>query len=690
MKCSRPRFALRPLVENLESRLQPGSVLTGPGYGWSFLADNLSILKQDSWESQRRVSSASSESSKPTPSIVPTDVQNQSVAIAVARVATPRIEALSQPILNLFDDLAASLTNDDLLHHSVTGQEHPLPLATGVTAPAQAPPPATPAGSVPTSPVGVATPAQALATSTPAAAATIRTASAAPTGLQAVPIHAHNLATPAVPNNPSVQLIPNVLQTVPINLGGSNHSGSGASNQASINFLSYLGGTGPDVLSSLMVRSEGGNNFIYAAGWLTDSTGRVDAFVAKLTDGATAVVWADLLATSSPGPDRAFGLGFEDNSVYVVGTLADAKASLQTDAFIAILNASTGALGNNVAVPNATAAAVTTDAAGNVDVGGSIGDTTTASRRNLAIAQVSSDLSNLNFFFTMPLQVATASGLKDASSAITRGSGVSLADNGPSGRETGGGLIVDAGGNLYFAGTLTALGSTDNLALYGRVNAAGTDFDWVFYFDNTDLNGSLSPGPGGQGSAVAFDSSGNVVFTGSMNDNGGTPLNQDLILGRVAQAPDSDGGANILDANQIYVDNRIPPTFARVGDWTGNDLTVLADGTSVVTGAAYDPAAGTGSGDSTSKPTKGIDVHVTHFLTDDATTVQNTDEDPENVFGGSGTDVGAALTFSPGNANLIYVVGTTNSKDLPTTSGVIIPTYGGNSTTGFVGQVSIT
>ena len=66
MKCSKARFPSRhPLVEHLESRLQPGSMVTGQGYGWSLLADNLLNLGPDSTNSQSLISQASSESSKP-------------------------------------------------------------------------------------------------------------------------------------------------------------------------------------------------------------------------------------------------------------------------------------------------------------------------------------------------------------------------------------------------------------------------------------------------------------------------------------------------------------------------------------------------------------------------------------------------------------------------------------------------
>jgi hypothetical protein len=90
-------------------------------------------------------------------------------------------------------------------------------------------------------------------------------------------------------------------------------------------------------------------------------------------------------------------------------------------------------------------------------------------------------------------------------------------------------------------------------------------------------------------------------------------------------------------------------------------------------------------------PTNGIDVHMTHFLgTDNATpTAGLSDADPENVFGGSGTDIGNAVALDPSKATNVYVAGSTSSADLPTTPGVVQVTYGGGSTTGFIGQASV-
>src|SRR5207245_7018553 len=93
------------------------------------------------------------------------------------------------------------------------------------------------------------------------------------------------------------------IQVVPVNLNNSAHFRGGAGNQATINFLSYLGGAGPDSINRVVVQNEGGSNFIYVAGSMTDSGGRADAFVAKRADGETSAVCTMMLTlTNLPGP----------------------------------------------------------------------------------------------------------------------------------------------------------------------------------------------------------------------------------------------------------------------------------------------------------------------------------------------------------------------------------------------------
>src|SRR5207244_10704369 len=128
------------------------------------------------------------------------------------------------------------------------------------------------------------------------------------------------------------------------------------------------------------------------------------------------------------------------------------------------------------------------------------------------------------------------------------------------------------------------------------------------------------------------------------------------------------------------------PSHTRVGDWTSNGLVVLADGSTIVTGAAFDPAAP--NSPPLSLPSRGIDVHLTHFTPTDDNTVntQNSNGDPENIFGGSSTDMGTAVALDPTKPANVYVVGNTTSTDLPTSPGVVQPTYRVRSTTGFLGQ----
>src|SRR5438128_8213586 len=106
MKCSKLRFASRLRIENLESRLQPGSVITGSGYGWSLLADHLSILNQSSFDSQSLVSQTASESSKPTPTSAPVDTQSDHLEIAVVSLAAARSQSANLPGSTLVDTIA--------------------------------------------------------------------------------------------------------------------------------------------------------------------------------------------------------------------------------------------------------------------------------------------------------------------------------------------------------------------------------------------------------------------------------------------------------------------------------------------------------------------------------------------------------------------------------------------------------
>jgi hypothetical protein len=695
MKCSKLRITFRPLVETLESRLQPGSLLTGQGYGWSLLADSFLSLDQSGLDSQVLVSQSSfsgsqtADSSASLPLSIPMDAHSENLAIAVASVAAARssslpangpLESLSNTLVN---NLAANLTNDNLGSLSSASPSRPIVLPAAAAAPNLLPSPATPMASVPQSPLGVAKPAQPASPAVPAGPS-------APAGSggslhQGPHIPAVSLNTSGF-HHVTLALSSDLVRAAPITLATTQPMlGGDAGNQATINFLSYLtgsAGTGPDSVNYVVANNEGGTNFLYVAGSVTDSAGRTDAFAAKLAGDGSSLIWITQIppAATTPGPDAATGLAVNGTNVYVVGNFADPASTPQMDGFIVELDSSTGSLINQAGLNGSSFAAVTTDSSGNVYVAGSAADTNNAGQVDIFLMQVSGDLSTQNTSYggVLPLTINN-----NATNSFVN---------------MGGGLVLDSQGNAYFAGTVGVVGDPNNetFATFGRLSADGTTVPWSFYYTN------VTPGPGGVGTAVAIDpSSGNIVLTGSFNDNGSstnsgdpqgnpTPLNQDLLLDRVLPATGNPAlGPN--SGNSWFVDDR-SGNLNRVGDWTGNDLVILSDGSATVTGAAFDPAAGTNQGDPASVPTKGIDVQVTHFNATDDGTTQNMDGDPENVFGGSGTDIGNGLALDPTTTTSpynVYVVGSTTSTDLPTSGNVVGQTYSGTKATGFVGQLSV-
>src|SRR5260370_974116 len=144
MTCSKARFVFRPCVENLESRLQPGSVIVGQGYGWS-LIDTLSILDPSSLDSNQLVLKASSKSSKPAAASTAADVHHDHQNIAVARVIASRGATSSLLTKAPVDTVAADLTDDDLGQLSIGGQRNKvsLPATQNALAHQTIPPPAT-------------------------------------------------------------------------------------------------------------------------------------------------------------------------------------------------------------------------------------------------------------------------------------------------------------------------------------------------------------------------------------------------------------------------------------------------------------------------------------------------------------------------------------------------------------------
>ena len=165
MTCSKARFVFRPRVENLESRLQPGSVIVGQGYGWS-LIDTLSILGPSSLDSHQLILQSSFESNRPAVASTPADVHGDHQDIAVAGAMAAR-SATSSPLTKApVDNLAADLSNDDLGQLLIGGQRNKISLPATQNALAHQPISTAAAAGFVESPIGVATPTQAAANTT--------------------------------------------------------------------------------------------------------------------------------------------------------------------------------------------------------------------------------------------------------------------------------------------------------------------------------------------------------------------------------------------------------------------------------------------------------------------------------------------------------------------------------------------
>lgn len=121
------------------------------------LADNLLNLGQGTLVSQSLLSQASSESSRLIWASAPANVHEQNIAIAPVMVA--RSEPSSLPISNLVDNLAASLSNDDLGLLALTGRRNAVPFVAAQEPVAHSPSPTPVRAGFLESPIGVAAPA---------------------------------------------------------------------------------------------------------------------------------------------------------------------------------------------------------------------------------------------------------------------------------------------------------------------------------------------------------------------------------------------------------------------------------------------------------------------------------------------------------------------------------------------------
>jgi hypothetical protein len=633
----------------LESRLQPGSILSGQGAGWSLWADNLSILDYRSGHSESLISETRSEAQKPGQPSTPAVVHRDPVAPSVSQVAVTQSEPLTVPSQQLVDPFTPDWLNDNLFLFAASSQPHAVPVSatespiTNTNLARSAPINAGPSQS----PIGVAAP--------PVPVQLNPNANSTGTGSVSAPVTPTRLPTPTATSIASSVHAANLhetrlnLQTTPVFHG----INTGMTTQ---NFSTFLGGPGEDGLTGVGVDSAGN---IYVSGYLEVSPGSIYVFVASLDPTGSMLNWT-VAVNGGFGPrDEAHGIAVFDNgagqvNVYVVGSVSNAPGSpVATDGFVVLLNGGDGSILNEADLGPGDAQSVTVDPInGDVFVAGTSIDPSSGAK-SIMTAAFDSTLDTPSLYtVSIPLQDANGNNVN----SFVHGSQS---------------IAIDSQDNVYITGTMTSADGTDNSPVVVAYNGFNNQSLWQpVNFPNATYGGA------GSGGAIVNQAS-SLYVTGTLFDNnGGTTLNSDLLLARL----------NIADGSQYFIRQWVVmDNGARDGDWTGNGMVLNGNNEPIVTGAALDP-----TGSSSFPATNGVDVHVTHFGANGNVTQLST-ERPENTFGGSALDVGNAVILDPTNSGSgsVLVVGTTQSSDFPTTTNAYQATYGGGLSDGFLASVQV-
>jgi hypothetical protein len=508
MKCSKPRFAPRLRLENLESRLQPGSMITGQSYGWSLLADNRSILDLGSVDNQSLVSQASSES-KSTFTSAPVNVAGDHLDIAVVPVIIAKSEASRIPTSTLVDNLASGLTNEDLSSPGLTDHLSSAPLATvALAAIGQVPPPATPAGGVPQSPTGVAAPASPVqsAGSTPQLA--IAPAPAA------VKLNGQLMAGPTLQSGPTFHV---TTQSV---------SSKGADSRSAANWATYVGSSGEDRLLGITLDPNSSNSQpIVVVGFTQNPNDPTDyeGLVARIsTDGSAGTVFTMDLGSNSRTEFHSAAVDPNDGAIYVTGLITQNGTTTDVLARVSHLSTVDWDMSNH---PNVSAEgnSLQLDSTGtNLYVTGDVDG-------NAYLSQLT-DLSHA----TPTVVFNQAIPLMDINN-----------NNAPS---TGKGVTIDSSGNIDVAVQIQSTPDAEPGVL--QISPGGASMNWGYTFPSTGPNGSMN--------GVAVDASDNVYVTG------GVGVSNPPLLDELVASFDSSG--NQLAGIRIVIqDNQGNPSGQIIG-----------------------------------------------------------------------------------------------------------------------------
>jgi hypothetical protein len=599
---SKSRPSYRPNVETLESRMQPGSILTG-GLGLSLLGSalDLSSLLSDSNPSQ-------SHSLNHLPAINQTGANwaSSQMSTAPSHGSTVGTSQTATPVVT--SSTASSNLANQMVAVNAASQH-----GVGVS-------------STPSHAVG----------------------SSNTNGNSTSAKDNSNVAFNAVPativaTNTALQTLSTTSVHPAVNFVGRGYSADNGGIQPfdTLNWISYFGNAGSK-LNKVAVTPDGSG--VIVAGTVQDPVDPTinDAVVAELSsDGSTLIGAATIGLPVSGSQSSANGLAVDSTgNIYASGTASVGGSTIAVAAKV------------DFASPTGYDWLMSLGFAG----AGGAGDVANGCKLDAAGANL----------FVSGGGDATPNGGAPGALEISKlstvdGSGTTYSYNYTSGGNpvtvTGNDVAVASTGNVDVAAQLTFNTGLSSDVFGTTALPAGPT---LFTFGNqiNNVNSSMT--------GISVDSANNMVMTGTMNYVGETTLR--TIIGF------SDSG--IVNAHAYYWG----VTFGGVlGNWVGNGLALNPDATPVASGTLDDNSGGFG-------------IHSTvlvHFFADGSGITDNTNFGNPTPFGanddyGTGVAIGSNLFGS-----VYYQDGWTNSTDFNVTAGVYQSTYGGDPSTGWVGQIGL-
>ncbi len=477
-------------------------------------------------------------------------------------------------------------------------------------------------------------------------------------------------------------------------------------NPHSVVYSTYLGGSGDDFPTGLAVDSSGS---VYVSGY-TDSTGfpvtavgdpypgADHVFVAKLDPSGSTLVYADYIGGS--GYDYGYALALDSaNEVYVTGStsspdfpVVNAYQSSYPGSFNAFITKLSGDgssllystyLGGN---GSDTPASIALDGLSDILVAGSTTST------NFPVANAYQSSASPNQGSVYGTYGFLTEFVPDGSSLVYS---TYLAGNSNVANNCGGtpcwvepssliqALAVDGSGNAYVAGytntynfpTTSGTYQTTNqtqsnaiIAFVSKISPSGTLSYSTYFYESSGLFTEIN--------AIAVDASDSAYVSGFSYSDGTFPVTSTAICDPTvygiacsyAFVTKFDATASTLVYSTFLGPNNYATPAALVLD-SSNDAFVLASTTSSSFGIVNGVESYSGGNDvllAEVDPVAGSELFATYL-------------------GGSSDETGVGMALDSGGN--LYIAGTTDSTDFPTTEAAFQTQFGGN-TDGFVTKIS--